>query len=230
MEMFGYKKGKMKHIIRAALSSFDFYSIVPKPIRIQKRSRFLRMQYAMWEKQGCAIPPPHAVKQWVLWMYAKKYQIHTFVETGTYQGAMISGLKDIFSKIYSIELSRELFEKAIKRFKTSRHITLLQGDSSIELGKVIPELAEPALFWLDAHYSAGITARGDKDTPVHEELKIILGNTDIEHIIVIDDARCFGKEPGYPSINDLRQYVDSMRPTAHFLVEADSIRILPSGK
>jgi len=217
-------------MVRKVLSSFDFGSIVPKPFRIQRRSRFLQMQYAMWEKQGCAIPPPHAVKQWVLWKYAKKYRIHTFVETGTYQGAMVLGLQDIFSEIYSIELSCELFDQAVKRFKNRKHITLLQGDSSTELGKIVPKLTTPALFWLDAHYSAGITARGSKDTPIYEELKVILESTNIEHILVIDDARCFGKEPGYPSINDLKQYVNSMRPTANFFVEADSIRILPSGK
>ena len=89
-------------------------------------------------------------------------------------------------------------------------------------------LDRPALFWLDGHYSAGITARGDRDTPVLDELRHILSAQEARHVIVIDDAREFGVDPGYPTAEELTAFIRSMRPSARINIEDDSIRITPS--
>ena len=88
-------------------------------------------------------------------------------------------------------------------------------------------LQQPALFWLDGHYSAGDTARGEKDTPLYEELEQILRAPDLGHVIVIDDARCFGSDPAYPTLPALTAYVRSRRPEVEIAVADDSIRITP---
>lgn len=149
------------------------------------------------------------------------------VETGTYYGDMVEAVRKNFDRIYSIELSDELYEKAKKRFKREKHIELIHGNSSIELRNVINKINQPALFWLDAHYSGGVTARGDKDTPVYKELDCILNATDKGHVIIIDYARCFGADPAYPRIEELSDFIRSKRPDAKIVVQYDSIRITP---
>ena len=86
------------------------------------------------------------------------------VETGTYYGDMIYAQLDNFSRIYSIELSERLYRKAKRRFKKNESVTLLHGDSSEVLHEIVPKFKEPVLFWLDGHYSGGITAQGKLDT------------------------------------------------------------------
>ena len=51
---------------------------------------------------------------------------------------------------------------------------MIQGDSGIELMNLAARIDQPSLFWLDGHYSAEETAKGDKETPVIEELQHIL--------------------------------------------------------
>jgi hypothetical protein len=150
------------------------------------------------------------------------------VETGTYYGDMVEALKPYFTRIYSIELSRELFEKSKKRFKADNHIELLHGDSSKELGYVIRRLNQPALFWLDGHYSGGPSARGEKDTPIYEELEHIFNASNLGHVVIIDGARCFGSDPAYPMPEDLKNYIFSKRRNTRVQVDSDMIRIIPS--
>jgi hypothetical protein len=182
-----------------------------------------------WERNGRPVPPPHVVKQAVLRRYAERYHLRVFIETGTYRGDMVEAMKPLFQKIYSIELSEKLFEEAKNRFKSDTHVELIHGDSGQELGRIVERLDQPALFWLDGHYSAGDTARGRKDTPIYEELEQILRAPDLGHVVVIDDARHFGTDPGYPTIEELRTYVLSERPDVRVAVEDDSIRITPPG-
>ena len=96
------------------------------------------------------------------------------VETGTYVGEMVDAMKDSFEKIYSIELGVELARNAQEKFSAYSHIHIIQGDSGQVLKTLASQIRQPALFWLDGHYSAGITAKGAKDTPVCEELQYIL--------------------------------------------------------
>lgn len=166
-------------------------------------------------------------KQFILREYAKTYGLRVLVETGTYLGDMIHAMNADFDRLYSIELSRDLHEKAVKRFKGIGKIDLLQGDSSVELEKIVRKLNQPALFWLDGHWSGGVTARGPKDTPIYDELRHILNTVDRGHVILIDDARCFGKDPAYPTIDALSEFVKSKRSNLDITVRDDSIRITP---
>jgi hypothetical protein len=140
---------------------------------------------------------------------------------------MIEATKECFSQIYSIELSNELYKKAKKRFSGENKISIIHGDSGIELEKIIKKIDQPALFWLDGHYSGGVTAKGDKDTPIYEELAHILSSPQRGHVIIIDDARCFGRDSDYPTINELIDFIKTKRPDAKIEVECDSIRITP---
>jgi len=180
-----------------------------------------------WENSGRPDPPPDVLKRKVLRNYAEQYKLKIFVETGTCFGGMVEAMKEVFERIYSIELGQDLFEKAKERFKSEKHIEIIQGDSGKQLRNVMTKIDKPALFWLDAHYSTGVTARGEKDTPIFEELRQILAHQDLGHVIVIDDARFFGVDPAYPTIDELKEFVLSKRNNIRITVEHDSIRIVP---
>jgi len=82
-----------------------------------------------WEILGFPNPPPHYYKQQVFKSYAEKYNLKIFVETGTYLAEMIEAMKTSFDKIYSIEISHDLFNRAKKRFKSEKNIELVLGNS-----------------------------------------------------------------------------------------------------
>lgn len=179
-----------------------------------------------WERDGRPVPPPHIMKQRILLEYAKSHNLRVFVETGTCYGDMVHALKSCFDAIYSIEIDPGLFAIAKNRFKSLAHVHILYGDSGKELENVLRQIGQPALFWLDGHYSGGETGKGVAETPVYDELSHILSAEAKHHVVIIDDARFFGTDPNYPTIAELRLLLQSKRPGTKLTVENDSIRIL----
>ena len=181
-----------------------------------------------WEKQGRPSPPPHIVKEELIRDYAQKFNTHVLIETGTYLGDMVHAMKKTFSRIVSFELDQELAAKARTRFAADSHIEIIQGDSGRLLGDLLKTIEEPCLFWLDGHYSGGITAKGSLETPIKNELNFILAHPVEDHVILIDDARCFTGENDYPTIDELQSVVNEQKRKRKFSVEHDVIRIHPA--
>jgi len=115
-----------------------------------------------------------------------------FIETGTYHGETTLRMEGFFERIFTIELSTYLYQLFTSRNYDKNKITALLGDSGEELSKVIPHLDGDAIFFLDGHYSSGITAQGVKDCPLLEELEVINKNLQHGAIVIIDDLRLFG--------------------------------------
>jgi hypothetical protein len=178
-----------------------------------------------WKKTGKPVPPPHYIKQLIIKKYQKMFNVDIFVETGTYMGDMVCAMKNKFKKIYSIELSHDLRERAVRKFKNQKHITILWGDSGKVLCDIIPEIKERAIFWLDGHYSAGITAKGEKNCPIFEELTAIFSSS-INHILLIDDARCFDGSDDYPTIKALSEFILLHRDKSEIEIDDDVIRVI----
>jgi hypothetical protein len=183
-----------------------------------------KRQLNKWKRNGCPAPSPHIIKQTTIKEYQNKYQYEVLVETGTYMGKMVEAQKKSFKEVYSIELGIDLFNKAKRRFRKDKNVTILQGDSGIVLHDLMFEINEPAIFWLDGHYSAGNTARGDKDCPIFEELDAIFSKINYNHILLIDDARCFIGEGDYPTLEELTHYIKSKDDKYHVDVKHDIIR------
>lgn len=183
-------------------------------------------QLLLWYKNGKPLPTPHIVKQSTIKDYAKKFQIETFIETGTYMGSTTNSVKNTFKKIYTIELDEKLYQHAKKKFHNSAHIKVSKGDSSKVLPTILKNIKEPCLFWLDAHYSKGITAKSNKDTPIIEELGFILDHPIKKHIILIDDADCFNGTRDFPTINYLKNIIKK-NPDFKLQVKYNIIRITP---
>jgi hypothetical protein len=95
------------------------------------------------------------------------------------------------------------------------------------LGTFLPTIDQSALFWLDGHYSGGDTAKGYEDTPIYRELEHILNDSRNEHVIIIDDARLFGTDPTYPSIEELSDFIHAKKVDLTMTVQDDSIRLSP---
>lgn len=180
-----------------------------------------------WEREGAPVPPSHLMKQKTVRKYAEKGGHTVLVETGTYLGDMVYAMQDVFEHIYSIELAEIFFQKAAKRFKNFPHIKILRGDSGKVLQQLVPSLKAPALFWLDGHYSGGQTAKGEKESPIYEELKSIL-HSSYRHTILIDDARLFIGQNDYPRVDELKKFILELRPQSNFFLENDAIVILLS--
>jgi hypothetical protein len=177
-----------------------------------------------WRLRGSPAPPPHVVKQDILLRYQKQRRFSTFVETGTFTGEMIHAMRPHFARLISIEMAPAIFEATKRRFAGDARVELLLGDSGVLLPRVLSTLNHPALFWLDGHYMGGTTARADQDSPVRAELAALLHHPVRRHIVLIDDARLFTGTDGYPTIDELRTWVERERPGSRVDVDGDIIR------
>jgi len=179
-----------------------------------------------WFRTGHSGAAPHPVKMLVVESYLKKFRLDYFLETGTYLGETLGYIARRGLQCISIELSPELCRQAQIRFKHCKNIKLFQGDSSQILPGLLGQINKPVLFWLDGHYSGGITATAETHTPINAELKAILGHPVKQHVILIDDAHCFDGTNDYPYLDDLLRLI---REDGCYSVEVsmDIIRLTP---
>ncbi|MBD8137282.1 hypothetical protein IFR10_17360 [Bacillus sp. CFBP 13597] len=177
---------------------------------------------------------PYTVRVETVKKYSEIFNLRVLIETGTYYGEMVRVMINQFDKIISVELDEKLFNAAAAKFSDSPHVTIVHGDSGKVLPKILENISEPCLFWLDGHYVPGTdNERGELDTPIMQELDYILTHPIKEHVILIDDARCFiGPNPvlnDYPTIQELEDYINNKRPDLFFEVKDDIIRIHKPG-
>lgn len=179
-----------------------------------------------WYVKGRPLPPPHLYKQRTISKYAKQYETPVLIETGTYLGVMVIAMLNHFRTIHTIELDSQLFREVQKKI-TASHVHFYHGDSSAVLPSILKKIDQPCLFWLDGHYSSGITAKGKINTPILGELKAIKAHEIKNHAILIDDARCFNGKDDYPTIAKLGRIVKSDFPAHHMKITNDIIAIVP---
>ena len=144
-----------------------------------------------WNLRGRPAPPPHVVKQLVVKYYQRHFGLEFFVETGTYLGEMVEAVKSRFREIYSVELSPELAARAREKFAADENVHIVEGDSAEALPGILEKIDAPCLFWLDGHFSGGVTAQGPLDYPIIQELEHIARHPVRGHVILVDDARLF---------------------------------------
>ncbi len=185
-----------------------------------------KKQQKAWETGG-RLGPPHIIKQRILLNHAEAFHTDTLVETGTFLGDMIYAMKDHFKEIYSIELSETLHDKAKLAFQKYPHIHLVAGDSATALDFVLRDIKGRCLFWLDGHYSGGITALADVRSPIRAEIEAILRHPVKGHVILIDDAICFDGNHGYPTLFELHDTVVNRFPGYEMQVFDNVIQIRP---
>jgi hypothetical protein len=134
----------------------------------------------------------------------------TLVESGTYLGGTVSNLFNNFQKIHTIELSDEIYRQITNeegldsKICYYRNITFYKGNSKDILPMIMPLVNEEAIFFLDGHYSSGMTAKGEEDSPLLAEISIIDQGLKHPSVIICDDYRLFGikGEEDYSKITD----------------------------
>ncbi|MFC2057349.1 hypothetical protein ACFLR6_00250 [Campylobacterota bacterium] len=153
-----------------------------------------------WGKQGYLDNAPQFVKQNIFLKYSLPNT--QWIETGTYLGTTTEFLVDNFTKVYTIEPETTLYQRAIKKF-TGKNVELFNDVSESVFPTLLPKISGNCNFWLDGHYSAGITFQGEQNCPLEDELSAIelnLSNFD-KIAILIDDVRHIYDDAKYPSID-----------------------------
>lgn len=194
-------------------SVFDIYCFFKKRYSIYK-----------WKRSDKQTLPPHGIKQDAILQIKDVSGIDVFVETGTYKGNMIWAVRNCFNEIYTIELNKTLASEASKRFEKFNHVEVIQGNSGEVLFDLVPKIKKPAIFWLDGHYSGGITSKGDKDCPIYEELEAIF-KSGLNHILLIDDARLFVGKNDYPTFAELKKTILEVYPKSKIEIIHDFIKV-----
>ena len=157
----------------------------------------------------------------------------TFVETGTYQGETASWAAQHFTHVITVENSLSLYEETSTRLKEKQNIEFRFGDSRTQMAAIVQDLKSPAVFWLDSHWCGGSSYGADDQCPILDELRI-LNQSDIEHLILIDDARLFLAPPPlpnqaeqWPTIADICTLLNNGKHTRYTVVFEDVILSVP---
>lgn len=186
----------------------------------------VRRDVGKWVADGCPSPAPNVVKMAVVRHFVVASRAKHFVETGTFLGSMVEHIAATGVQCHTIEIDDIIYARAIKILARHKNIDCLKGDSAVVLPQLLEKIDQPAVFWLDGHYSGGFTGKGEADTPVSAELQMILEHSVKGHVILIDDARDFTGSGDYPRLSTLlARFEDDQDYRAE--VSADIVRIVP---
>ena len=173
--------------------------------KIYRRAKYYLLDYIFWFKRDFSAPSPSYVKHKVLMRNSTKNSI--WIETGTYLGETTAFLQESSRHVYTFEPEPTLFSRALSFFSKKTNVTVINSTSEKGFPKLLPEIFGEVNFWLDGHFSSGITYQGENDTPVLDELNNIenFRQNFTKLSVFIDDIRCFGSEDpnyaNYPSLN-----------------------------
>ena len=182
-----------------------------------RRTGLAFADYRDWKSRKFAPPSPYYVKQVVL--ARNGIRGATWVETGTYLGGTAKRLAKMASKLYTIEPEPGLYAAAKKLLDSRANVEPIHGRSEDVFPTLLPKLTGDVCFWLDGHYSAGITYKGPQDCPVVEELAAISRNLAAmsKVVVMVDDIRCFDPRipafSQYPSVDVLVDWARDNRFT-----------------
>lgn len=177
-----------------------------------------------WVRQGYASPYPHYMKQATILRHAIPGSL--FIETGTYKGATSRYFRNRGFSVATVEVSQSLYE-TYSPYLRKLGIDTRLGDSADVVPQLLHEhVGSPSLtFFLDGHYSSGITSKGDQPVPIVREFQAISTfakmNPEKTLSVIVDDVRLFmpGGDPAYPARSTLMAFADSI--DAHWSIEND---------
>lgn len=182
--------------------------------------------YWYWKVRGEPRRIPHLLKQRTVLEYARTYRLTTLVETGTYYGEMIAAVGGHFQRIYSIELDARLAKLAQQRFRGNARVEIIEGDSQKVVPRLLQQINERCLWWLDAGYCGWIGELGNPNR-LGSELNSILSDRRFPHIVLMDDADGVNGEGGSPKLDELIGSIQSNYPDRQVEVVRNIIRITP---
>jgi hypothetical protein len=155
------------------------------------------------------------------------------IETGTYRGFSARRLAAAFPEVTTIEASPELARCAADTLADLAHVEVRVGSSRIVLPEVV-DAARPTLYWLDGHWSGGVTAGRGDECPLLGELESIASGHP-EDCILVDDARLFLAPPPpphdpaqWPDVTALVHALERAKPGHAIVVAHDLVVCVPA--
>lgn len=161
------------------------------------------------------------------------------LESGTFHGgttALLAGFPN-FEQVHTVELAPALHEQAVERFRTTPRVTCWLGDSGKRFRQILELVAEtvedPKVFvYCDGHYSGGETARGDKASPLYDELETLVAYRDLVGAVLIDDiavsinidhpeANPLYVE-GFPTMDEVHAYLERINPGFEIAIDHET--------
>jgi hypothetical protein len=148
-----------------------------------------------------------------------------FIETGYWMGEGVErAFQSGFEKVYTCDINSDFIANAKEKFKDQNVIAEVQ-ESSDFLKKVLSEVDEKCLIFLDAHFMpldehredlgfGPITVKDGVDPcPILKELEIIKNHHIKNHVILIDDFQCLGTWMfNYLEFDEVLDYVKLINP------------------
>ncbi len=170
------------------------------------------------------VSPPAIAKQRHLLNVFKSRNHRIFVEAGTYKGQTTAFFIPHADQVISVELHDGLFAAAQKRFAQQPNVTLVRGDSLVEIPRIVATCSSPPLVFLDGHFSGAGTAKGEEMEPAESTLGRLADVTPAGTTIVIDDLRLFGSGlSGFPQLDTITGSARAAFPGALIRTGLDSI-------
>lgn len=170
----------------------------------------------------------------------------TFFETGTYTAGTALIASEFFKEVHTTELDQTLYKDCVVKTAVKKNITVYNGQSPEILAKIIPQCQGTILFWLDAHYSGGNTAKSNDNpsdpasiTPICKELAAIAQSGVKNCVILIDDMRGFGSRINdteflgcwaYPCMQEICQLGLIINPNFAFALLGDMLMMYDQTK
>ena len=214
----------VNHAFERKRATFPLWKRTAK--RLVETARTFGFLAAVWK--GQYRPAPHAVKMRILKSWLPDAPGMTFIETGSFRGDTVLALRHVFERVISIEIDPALHEIAKSRAAGARNIDLVLGDCVVELPKILSSLPGRAAFWLDGHWSGGVTGRGDTDDPILMSLNQIRSHPNKNHALFIDDARTFQGGSSAPDLIEVLSTIRAINADYIIRVQNDIIVAVPS--
>jgi len=154
---------------------------------------------------------PHVLK------LAQDLGCNVFIESGTYYGTTYRRTVEsgYFERVYSVEIVEQLYRNARKLYDENGPYRVFLGKShAVFVSNIFPQCGpnDRIFFWLDGHYSRGVTGGAERPCPLLDELIAIRDACPTQSVVIaIDDTDDFGRQdantPGliWPSRDDVER-------------------------
>ena len=119
---------------------------------------------------------------------------------------------------------KSVADKSVERLnvlkKSYPNVEILKGLSEEVLPSLLPRLSGDINFWLDGHYSGGITGCGTNEFPIMEELESILQWNVKKEVIYIDDLRLLRSFSDEINLDKIKNMCLSYKPECKISFES----------
>jgi len=146
--------------------------------------------------------------------YVKNHGLEVFIETGVGNGdGIIEAAKHPFQKIISIEIMEAQVLKMRQKFAADPRIEIIHGHTLDVLPRLLDDVKENCLFWLDAHFPGADIGMGKHDDPtiddivrlpLEEELFMVRDKRKGKDVVLFDDLLIYQNQGRDCWRNDIR--------------------------